>query len=381
MSKLSIISSCYFQDDIYDGGSNISNATAVSRMRSLFEAPAPDPKPFKPVPKKIMRPIPGSRAPTTQFPKADKPDGTTANGDISTNKGSENPSETKSNVPPWKARVNQFKNIPPTPPSTFPKPVNSVASSRSMEERKDENSNTVQTGKQTSKLNIPSAFSGDNNGPPPIISKKPVISPTACNESIDKRDATSPDDASPPRQSKPNVPVRIKSPGSGSLQDELSRKFCGKEAELTPVKSKFGDGPKQPVKQVGKLNLDMQKKFNQRSSEESVETVPMRPKTQSLSKFQNRKSVKRKSFTRTNDGSKFFLVEISMDDKVGDSKDREPDIPPPLVYANIHRLHEIIQEYKSALGEMGKVIFIQLLSFTEVYYISNIHIIYTRPQN
>ncbi|XP_033738105.1 FYN-binding protein 1-like isoform X2 [Pecten maximus] len=338
------------EDDIYDDGSNIRNATAVSRMRSLFEAPAADTRPLKTVPKQIMRPIPGAvnRVPSPLVPKEDKAEdaGKTANGMADE---SEKPTDKTSELSTWKNRVEMFNKQ--QVPSVPVKPVKTVPEKSSPDEKKDENSNTVSnnSGKRSSKLNIPAAFSGANSTPPPVTPKKPLVFTKPAEKS-----ETKPGDQSSPVKPKPIVPSRGKNPavGSSNIHEELQRKFSGKEDDIKPNKTVIGQ--KDPVR-PGKLNmasvLALQEKISgSGTSEESNDKVQMRRK--SGSKFPNRRSVKRKSLTRTNDGSKFYLVEVSIDDNTEKNNDKEPDIPPPLVYSDLQRLQEIIQEYKSALREL-----------------------------
>ncbi|XP_060081546.1 FYN-binding protein 1-like isoform X3 [Ylistrum balloti] len=342
------------RDDIYDDGSNIKNVTAVSRMRTLFEAPAANTKPFKPPPKSVMRPIPAAAnsGPSTVFPKAEKAEeaGKTPNGLAEGNgKGTDKTSD----LPSWKNRVEMF-NKPqlPSPPPKTAKPVSN--SSAGAEESKDENSNTVSAnpGKRSSKVNIPSAFSGEKNTPLPIAPKKPSVFP----RSSDKSEKKSGDEV-PPVKNKPLVPSRGKTPAEGTtnIHEELKKKFSGKDDDIKLVKP--GGEQKDPVR-PGKLNMNsvlaLQKKMNGSNTNEEPnddEQVELRQK--SGSRFPNRKSVKRKSLTRTNDGSKFYVVEMSLDnEKEKKESETEPDIPPPLVYGDLQRLHEIIQEYKAALREL-----------------------------
>ncbi|XP_021343744.1 histone-lysine N-methyltransferase SETD1B-like isoform X1 [Mizuhopecten yessoensis] len=345
------------RDDIYDDGSNIRNVTAVSRMKSLFEAPAADTKPFRPPAKKIMRPMPGAanHGPPSIPPKGDKAeeDGKTANG---TAEGSKKPTNITSELPSWKNRVDMFNKpqISGLPPKTA---KTGFSNTTSPEENKDENSNTVSanSAKRSSKLNIPTAFSGASSmAPPPIAPKKPVVFPKPSDKTENK-----PGDQMSPVKDKPVTPRRVITPtqGSTNIQEELQRKFSGKGNDFKSVDNKQDGGQKEPIK-PGKLNRDnviaLQKKLSGPATEEvsdSSDKILMRPK--SGSKFPNRKSVKRKSLTRTNDGSKFYLVEVSLDDNMEKKKiDEEPDIPPPLEYSDLQRLHEIIQEYKVALGEL-----------------------------
>ncbi|XP_069128278.1 FYN-binding protein 1-like isoform X3 [Argopecten irradians] len=334
------------EDDIYDDGSNIKNATAVSRMRTLFEAPATDNQSFKPTPKKVMRPITAAGNRGVTVPKAEEDAGKTANGVA---EDSEKADGVSSDVPSWKKRVDMFnKQQTPIPPL---KPVKTLP--EKTEEKKDENSNTVPStpGKRSSKLNIPAAFSGANDAPPPITPKKPIVFPKPSETKSAEKSENKTDGPLSPMKNKPIVPSRGKTPtGSTNIQEELQRKFSGKEDDLKANKPSVGQ--KEPVK-PGKLNMAnvraLQEKISGTNTSDESD-VQLRPK--SGSQFSNRKSVKRKSLTRKNDGLKFYSVEVSLDDKKEENNDVEPDIPPPLMFSDLQRLHEIIQEYKSALREL-----------------------------